>query len=453
MSKNVFFEYFRTFLLSILGAFLFVLILSGIISRQVHSEQQAAKTQDDAIDKAFIGVLIDKNKYLESQYPQDYRYNLKLGELYEISKDYKNAELEYKKAMSKAPYYEYEPKYKLTLLYVSLNRMDEAENSVLSMEERPNKRVIEYKADIYTKLGDKYYSQADYDDAAVDYQKALFYYQTIRSPEADAIKGSIASSYVYLADEKVNKMQIADAIDYLQTAQSIIDAPIIKYKLALLYIKDNPELSYKYFEEVFQAEPEIINYDEYYKFLIYMNEKAIDAGDIADANLYFYRAEKIKEFYRTNILSVNDVVINYEKGKITLNKWTKKYKVNFQFTLKNISRSNIDSLFLEIAFKDKDKIVDSYTKQFIDKKEILGVGIESPIINIKTIVPQRKGDVFPKKLTAEVYVAKTEKAYKLLLDSFEIVEAPRTRHYNAFVVKFRLFLNKIFKMLPPILVH
>lgn len=453
MNSKIFLEYLRTFFLSVLAAFIFVLTLSGIISHQVSVEQEIAKSQVDKADEAFVGLLIDKNKYLEEKYPKNYKINIKLGTLYEMTNDYKSAEAEYRKAIAKAPYNEYEPKYKLALLDITLNRLDEAQDLVSNMEERPNKRLINYKAEIYTKLGDKYYSLSDYENAAVSYQKALFYYEIINSPEINAIKSSIASSYVYLADEKVKQMQIADAIDYLQTAKSIIDAPIIKYKLALLFIKDNPELAYKYFEDVFKAEPEIINYDEYYKFLIYLNERSLAAGDIAHANLYFYRAEKIKEFYRTNILSVDDVAVGYENGKITLNKWTKKYKINFQFTLKNTSKSNIDSLFLEIVFKDKDKVIDSYLKQFINNKTILGVGIESPIINIKTMLPQKNEDVFPKKVTVDIYIAKTEDAYKLLLDSFEIKEMPKNKNSNEFVQKLRLVWQKILKILPPILVH
>lgn len=450
--RKEFFEYLRTFLLTILFVFLSVIGLLLMIQRQIYEEQTQIQAQEDTIDYYLIGVLIEKNKYLELQYPKDYTINLKLGILYEIKKDYKNSETEYKDAIAKVPYDEFKPYYKLALLYLALNRLDEAQAVMDNLADKPDKKLIEYKADIYEKLGDKYYNSADYENAIGRYEKALIYWKAIKKwKKVEYDKNSLASSYVYLTDAYLNNMKPNDAVDSLKMAMTMVDAPILRYKLALLLMKDDPALAYQYFEKVFDEAPEIINYDTYYNFLSTMVETASANGDIGEAELYRYKQKKIKEYFKINVISVDDLVLEDVKGEITLNRWLKKYTIYLEGRVKNTSKSNIDSLFLEIVFKDNNEIIGDYFKQIIDKKSSLKVGSYSPLINIRISEPQDIRDNRLKSITAEIYASKTEKSYKILLKTVEIKEETKKRQPNKFLRAIGLFYKKIASKMPSFL--
>lgn len=422
MNKNSFFEYIATILKGILIAVAIVFSLLWIMQNNIYRNEAQKQVEEETIDYYLIGVLIDKNKYYESQDPTNYKINIQLGILYKIKKDYKQAEIEFKKAAAKAPLGEYEPIFKLVDLYIFKNELDEAETILNSLDERPSKHIIKEKASLYTKLGDKYYNAADYENAIPRYRKALFYYNTIKSKETKAVENSIASAYVYDAENEVAALNINDAINSLKMALTIVDAPIVKYKLAILLMKDDPALSEKYFDEVFEKEPTIINYDTYHRFLSELASESELAGDLAKANLYRYRAQKLTDYNNENILLVNDVKIENPKGKIKRSYWSGKYDVSLQFNLKNNSAHNINNLYLEVIFKDDDKIIDTYSEKIIDSKTILGTHAKGPTVNIKTEEPLTKWDEGPKQIKVEIYAAKTDTAYKLLLSEIVIVE-------------------------------
>lgn len=428
MNKNkIFFEYLKTFFLTILVAFIVVIIFLAIIQHQVFKEESSKTIKEDTIDYYMIGVLIEKNKYLEQQYPKDYKFNIRLGVLYEVQKKLKEAEAEYKMAELKAPFGEFKPQYKLALLYLRMNRLDEAQAMMDNIAERPDKRLIRYKADIYNRLGDKYYNMADYEDAVDKYEKALFYYKIIKSDQIKTVNNSLASSFVYLADEKVKNLQIDDAIDSLEDAYKIVDAPILRYKLAILYTATNPDLAYDYFEDVFKREPSLINYDEYYKFLSDMAIVADSEGDTAKAELYRFKIKQLQEYYKSNILSIEDLRVESAEGTIKLNRWSRKYNINLKLSLKNVSNYNMNSLFLQTVFTDGNEVINDYTQQIVDSQSILKAGQVGPIINVRTFKKETGDDKSPKEIIVDIYASKSQTSYKILLKTITIKEKVKKR--------------------------
>lgn len=422
MNKKDSLEYIKTVIFTMVAAFISVLILLEVIQFNVYNELALEKQQNEVIDYYLIGVLIEKNKYQEEKFPHSYKINLKLGILYELEKDYKNSEIEFKKSIEKAPYGEYQPTYRLALLYVIQDRLNEAQALMDNISEKPQKKLIHYKGNVYNRIGNKLYDKGNYEEAAQKYEKALSYYKIIKAKETEAAENSLASSYVYLAEEKVKKIQIEDAISYLQDALKIVNAPIIKYKLALLLMNDNPDLACKYFDEVFQSEPNLINYDQYYIFLTKLAMEAISNGNLAQAELYQFRIKKMKDYYKSNILSVEDLQFEYSKGTITLNKWKRQYNINLQLKFKNVSKYNINNLYLNVIFKDKDKIIDEYYQNIADSKSLIKSYASTPTISIKSKLQQTKEDKFPKSIVAEIYATKTEKMPKILLGKIKITE-------------------------------
>lgn len=424
---NKILEYVQTAIITLFIAFLSVMGLLGIIQHNVYTQQQTKSLEKESIDYYLVGVLIEKNKYLEQQHPKNYEINLKLGMLYEVKGDFTNSEEEYYKAIKKAPYSETRPTYKLALLYLRLNKLNETQALVDNMKEHSNKSFIENKAEIYNRLGDKYYDKADYETAAWQYQKALFYYNTIKSKKIEFVKGNLASAYVYLAEEKVQKLQIDDAVLLLQKALGVIDAPILKYKLALLLVKSNPEKAYEYFQDVFQKEPNIINYQEYSSFLAERSENALLNGDIPKSKLYDHRIKKLKEYYKKNILSVNDLEIEDFSSNIRSNNWYKKYTIDVGFKVKNISKYNLNSLYIETIIKDANETIDSHFKQIADKNSPIKVNSQSPRVSLKATKKKTPLDSSPQKIIVQISAAKTPESYKILLKEFEVTEKTKRK--------------------------
>lgn len=447
-----FFEYLRTIFLTLLFTLIAIIVLLLIIQHQIYEEQLNKNLQDETINYYLIGVLIEKNKYLEKQSPDNYKINLKLGILYQIKKDYKNSELEYKQAIAKAPYNEFKPEYRLALLYLTENHCDEAETVIDKIKEKPDEKLITYKADVYEKLGDKYYNSGDYEDAIEKYENSLFYWKVIKNKKhIDYNENSLASANIYLAEQYLNNLKVDDAITSLKNALLIVDAPIIKYKLALLLMNDNHEQAYNYFEDVFKTAPELINYDTYYKFLSAMIDEENANGNSAVAELYQFKLDKIKEYFKINILSIDDIVLKDLRTKIKSNNWTKKDTIYLEARFENVSKNDINSLFVEIIFKDNNQVIADYTKQIIDLNSPLKPSQISPLISIRVSEPQTNKNNSLKNITAEIYISKTGKSYKLLLKTIEIKQKIKKNPPNKFLKKFGQIFEQITSKLPSFL--
>lgn len=445
-------EYTRTFLLTLLVSLILAIGLLKLIQYNVYKDLTKQKPEETAIDAASIGILIEKNEYLETQRPDSYKINLKLGELYELKNDYKNAELNYQKAILKAPYNQFKPKYRLALLYAKLNLLDSAQSIMDNIQERPDKKLITYKADVYKQIADKYYNNGDYENAVEKYQKSLSYWKILKNEEEiKYAENSLASSYVYLAENDLDVMKPDEAINALKMALTLVDAPILKYKLALLLMNENPELAYQYINEVFHKQPDLINYDRTCQFISKLADESEAQGDIAQADLYRYKIKELKDYFKINILSIDDIAIEDAYGEIILKRFTKKYKINLEFRLKNISKSEIDSLFLNVVFRDEKGIIDTYSEQVVDKNSILFTGFYSPTISIKSYKKQTNDDKSPKVITADIYISKTEKAHKLLLTTFELKEIIKPKQQNKFLEALTILYLRIMSKLPAFL--
>lgn len=450
-------EYLKTVGITLLVAFLLVCVLLGVIQFSVYrsyTNPTTTEDQDDpnTVDYYLIGVLIDKNKYLENQNPKNHRINLKLGMLYEIKMDYTNAEMEYKKSIAKAPYNDFVPTYKLACMYIKFNKLDEAEALTNSYPESPNKKIIKMKEDIYKKLADKYYNIGDYETAAEKYEKAMTYENVIKNKkETTYLKQSLASAYVYLSEQYLKNFQEDYAVEYMERANSILDEPILKYKLALLIMASDPNRAYNYLDEVFSKEPSIINYDKYYNFLTQMSDEAVEGGNSAQAELYNYKIKKLKEYQQNNILSVNDLQIESAFGKMQLNYWKTKYKISLEFQLRNTANYNMNSIYLDVVFKDGKEVIGNYYKQIITPSNTLDAWTETPPIVIDITKEKTGRDASPKEVTVDIYAAKTEDAYKILLGQYSIKEQINKPEMNKYLKQFLILFQKFYSKLPAFL--
>lgn len=444
-------EYLRTIGITLLVIFLSIIALFFVIKHRIYEKNVQSQIEEN-IDYELIDVMIEKNKTQEIKDPSNYKINIKLGTLYELKKDYTNAQIEFEKAINKAPRTDFKPKYKLALLYLHENEAEKAEEVINKITDFHDKKLVKYKADIFEKLGDFYYNAGNYEDAIDKYEKSLFYWQIISDmKEIKYVQNSLASSYVYLADTYVSEMEPEYAVESLKTALSMFDVPILKYKLALLLITDNPQEANKYFEEVFKEAPDLINYETYSNFLTAMADEANVNGETALAKLYQFKQKKVKEFFETNILSIDDIVIEEVEGRIKPNNLFRKYNIVLHAKLKNVSKNRIDSLFIQVVFKDKNEVIGDYTKQVVEKKLPLYPRNYSPLISIKVIEAMNFRDVRPKTITAEIYASKTENSLKLHLTTVGIQERLKPKKPNKFLLWYGKIFDEITSKLPSFL--
>ena len=420
MNRDTILEYLRIISITLIWVFFVVVIASFVIRSNVYEDLDKQIAQDEKIEYHMVGVLIQKYKLLEEKYPDQYKINLNLGMFYEIKKEYENSIEQYKIAAEKAPYSEIEPQYKLACLFIRQDELSKAESLMEGITDRPNKELIIYKGDVYIRLGDKYYYKGDYKHAVLAYEKALTYFKFAKKSRIPELEKDIASSYVYLAEDFVKNMQIDEAINSLNIANSIINAPIIKYKLAILLANSKPHLAYRYFNEVFEKEPSLINYENYYNFLSYLAFEAKNNKKVGLSNLYKYKAEKIKKYYYKNILSVDDLQVDYIEGELHYNRFLKRYKINIELRLKNTSPSEIDSLYLSVDLTDGSNYQETFSKRIVDDVDPLKSGSQTAIVNIKSSFPKEKGFKGVKRINATISASKQEKSYKINLADLTI---------------------------------
>lgn len=438
-------EYIRTFILTLIFAFFVALTIFIWLINQVNVEEALRqKNTQEFIDYELVDELINRNKMLSDLKPDDFRINLKLGLLYEIKSDYANAETQYKLAMGKAPYNEFLPQYNLAKLYISIKKYDEATDLMDKISEKPKKKLISYKGDVFYSAGNAYFYEGNYQTALDRYRKALTYYKLLKNGIViKKLRNDIASCLVYIAQKNIKELNVEDAIENLNEALAIVNAPIIKYNLALLYIYKEPLRANKYFEEVFREEPKIINFNTYYSLLNALAEEAEIDGNYSLAELYKLKMKKIKNFYTTNMLTTEDLKFTDLRKSISRNRLLSKYKFAFIFKIKNTSIYDINSLYLEIIVKENNRTLEKFNQVPVTKESPLLATQSTDFIKVDSEVLKYDKQL-PEKLDVEIYASKQNDNNKILISSFSITGAdlkktPIDRFLQKYYLRFLQF--------------
>lgn len=413
--------YLKTFVITFFVVTLIVGLIMGItwvtIPYSVRYPKMAKST--DEIDYYLIDFLIEKNQYLLARYPKNYGYNLRLGALYAIKKDYENAEKELKIAVEKSPYMAYRARYKLATLYIKMNKLKEAQQLMDEITDKPDKKLIKNKGIIYKEIGNKLFEAELYPQAASKYEKAIFYLKRCDKKEFKDTKIRLADCYESMADIFVEKGVIEDAVYYLEKADELNDKAQINYKLALLYIDSNPKKSFELLEIVRKKAPEMLNYYMYYDLLMEMSESAGALGDKAEQNLFEMKAKRFKDFVSSNILYKDDIIMTLSDINTEYNKANKTFDVDVKFQLRNNSPFNIKNLTAELIFKEKNHKVRTSSKQIFAYENIFPMGEQTSTIRISTDLNEHNLNKSVDTLDVDFYLYKKEN-HKLLVKEFQI---------------------------------
>lgn len=421
-------DYWKTFFTTLFIVVMFVVLnIFYMVHSILNGEVNQKKNNVDAVFESYlVDILIDKNNQFAKVYPKNYAVNMRLGILYSYKKDYIAAEKEFKNSIEKSLSYDYAPSYQLAKLYVKMDRLQDAQEIMDKIGEKPNKKLIRFKGDIYTLLGDSYFNQGYYALSAIKYDKALYYYKVIKFKDEKIVKERYVNACIALADKFVEIGKIDEAIMTLEKAYDLKPNMItINYKLGLLYIDNDPYKAYDLLSFVHKKSPQSMNYDVYFDLINKLANIEESKGNPTEAELYRKRAKYYQTFVKNNLLYDKDLFISVNKLDVNTDIAAQDYIMNMQFTLQNNSSLDIENLSIRAVFKDGDKVIQTLTQKIFDETRVFEAGTVTPPISIsasESYNGSNRGD----NLSVDIYAYKYPKyQVKLFSDSVkkpEVIE-------------------------------
>lgn len=422
--KNNIEDYLKTFFTTLFivmtfGVLNIFYMIHGIFNENINVSRQNV---DSAFEAYLVDMLIDKNNNILKNEPKNYAIDMRLGVLYSYKKDYQNAEMHFKNSIEKASVYDYTPTYQLAKLYVKTGRLQDAQTLIDKINEKPNKRLIRFKGDIYSLLGDSYYKQGYYALSAIKYEKAISYYSILGEKYVRAINDKYAGALTSLADKYVETGKNDEAIMALENAYEIKPKDItINYKLGLLQADNNPYRALDLFSYVIKKNPQKMNYDLYIDVLNNLSEIELKKENYTNSELYQKRVRQYKKFVKNNILYEKDLFIDIVKSEIKTDIAAKEFILTLQFTLQNNSDLDIDNLTINAIVKDNGNVIQNFNQKIYDEVRIFKAGTVSPPLIVSASEPyknRRSGS-----LDIEVYAYKYPK-YTVKLYSASVPKPP-----------------------------
>ena len=391
--------------------------------KNVENKLKKSVKYNEKIEYYMVGLMIEQTKYFQALNPYDYTIDARLGYLYMLYKEYENSEKAYKMAIEKMPNNVYEPYQGLALVYIRQNKYEEAENLINSLNDKPNEKLIDMKGELYEKLGNCYYKDGYYYQAAKKFERSLFYYTKLKKKPKETIlrlNECIATSYMNLADMFLDEGKYDYTVKLLNKAEEYMpDSIAIKYKKALALLDSDPEQAEKLMDIVFKKDPEHTNFYIYYDLLKKLVIKSYNAKKFAEAKLYKYKAEKLTEFVQDNIIYKNEIAFDAVEAYATIKK--KKANIVFKFKIRNLSRLDLRKLHVNIIFKNNDQEIYRFEQELFNNSMYLTMHEETPVLDIKLEKPIKISSKNKPNLTANVELYKNPKyIYKIGVYSIPI---------------------------------
>ena len=417
-------DYIKTFfttlfIVLIFGIFNIFYMIHNIFNQDINAKKQNI---DSTFEAYLVDFLIDKNKDFAAKFPKNYAVNMRLGILYSYKKDYTNAEKEFKNSIEKAVAYDYTPSYQLAKLYVKTNRLQEAQYLMDKIGDKHNRRLLRFKGDIYSFLGDAYYNGGYYALSVIKYEKSIMYYNAIKEKLMAPTKVKMVNAYISLADKYVENGKIDEAIMALENAYDLNPKNVVlNYKLGLLYIDNNPKKAYELLSFVNKKEPQILNYDVYFDLINKISDIEIQNENYTTGELYRKKAFQYQKFVKNTVLYNKDLFIDVTKTEIRADIAAQEFIATLQFTLQNNSGLDIDNLTIHAVFKDGDTVINNYKQKIYDDIKIFKAGEVSPPIVVSASEPYKNRH--SGSISVDVYAYKYPK-YNVKLYSASVPKPP-----------------------------
>lgn len=408
-------KYLMTFITTLLIVILFCI---GYMTTMYIIKNPEFTHYKDSENELLV-YLIEKYKFLEKQNPSNYVINLKLGILYEAKNELKEAEKEYKKAITKRPFRKYAPDFRLANMYINQKKIDEALYIVENIGDFYSLDMFNLKANFYYHLGDDYFIKGDYYAALNFYQTATFYYKKLPEYNFKVINKRIVDCYVNIAKNEIEKGHIETAMAMFKKAEVSNFQPILSYKLALLYYEVEPLKSLEYFEKTFKADPTIINYQLYVELLKNLETESKQNNDKLSADLYRTKLKNLERFINYTRVLQDDFEIKIYKKKFKKALFNNNKILKLEFTVKNKTNIPVKHLYVTTEVSDDSDILGSETYFVKSSKQVMKFNGETEKIKLKKQIEYADAES-TNKVNINIYVGKKKNVKKTYITTINM---------------------------------
>lgn len=408
---QLFIEYVRTIFCSFLVALFISLGLTIKARNEMIRDIISMPKEQSEADRKLALEIISQTDLIKDLKNKNAQVCIHAGEIYETAGDYSNAQRAYELAIEKQKVINYNPYFSLVRVLVAQQKFDLADALLENIADKPDKKLIKFKARSYITIGDKYYSIGKFLSAAKKYEKAYFYYNKFSKKDSaveESIKNRIINSYIEVADLMVKSGLNSEAVRFLKHAEALSpDSFNIRYKLAIILSDLDPEKSVEYIELLMSEAPQDIDYNVYNTALMKAANIADLDGRTTQAKYYRYKLHSIDLFIARKVIYKNDIEVRLQDFKIK--KVLFRYPLKLSYEFLNVSSSNISNLNVDFVLCLKDKPVEIITKMIANKEKPLYGYAEKPF-NIDVLF---KKNIFTKKefenYSVKIYLYKDKK--------------------------------------------
>ncbi len=419
--KKELLAYMRTACIAFLVGTLIAVLLSFHARSEMIKNLYENKEEKSIIERQIAQQIVSKTDFIKSLNGKNYAICMKVGQLYETAGEYQKAEYAYHLALQKVKDKIYTPYYRLIVVYIAQDKVDDAEKLISQIHDSNNLNLILVKTRSYIVLGDKYYSENKFLKAASNYEKAMYYYSRLKKQDKivlKSIKQRLIDSYREAATVIIKYGYNSDAVRFLKKALKYDpNNDDIKYRLAIVYADLDPIKSVEYFEKLTKQIPQNIDYNVYSRALM----KAANIEDIkgngTKAKYYRYKVHSLELFVNNKVVYKDDIDIFLDSFEIK--KTLFKYRLNANFRFRNNSANTIYKMTTEFILrqgnKEKEKIVlkniNKNNPFFSNGGELKNIEIEMG----KNIYTKRELD----KYYIDIFMYK-DPQYKTLVGTFKL---------------------------------
>lgn len=413
--------YLKTAGISFIAATIFTVLLSFHARSEMIKNLYANKNEKTKIEQQLAIQIVSNADLTAKISDKNYSFCMKVGNLYELAGDYLKAEYAYYNAYKKSPTGIYDDELKLVTVLILQNKIDEAKKIINSVTDTNTLRLIRFKTRANIIVGDYYYTNGKFLKAADAYEKAYYYYNRLTKKDKiikESIRQRVINAYLEASYIIIKNGYNTDAVRFLKKALKYDpDNLKILYRLAIVYADLDPVVAFEYFEPLINKIPHEIDYSVYTKSLMKAANIMDIEGDGIKAKYYRYKVHSFDLFAGRKIVYKEDIELEPKDIKIKKKFFT--YRINSEFSLKNVSSQDISNLSAEFILRhggDEKKI---RTIICARPKEPLFSNGEALSLKIKF------GDkIFTKKelkkYSIDIYLYKDPK-YKTLISSYKIL--------------------------------
>ena len=368
-------EYLATIIVTIIVVTL--ICLCAELDLLFNSEQKVNNRELDIANLIEFCKIEQLEKRLKRE-PSNYVVAIRLAKNYEKLQEYSKANNYYSEAVkisNNSPYSAYS--YAMFLARQGLYGMSTELAENLSLQ---NKKSTSYRAQIYEEIAKTLNKNKEFEAEVKAYQIA---YKYAKNQKDDSLTNRIiegyAKSYINLADVHVEADDIKSAILDLNNSLEILELPLAKYKLGLIYQNIDKVKAEKYFSDVLASDIYLINPYIYNKLLVDLIEESKLHKNRHSVDFYALRMNKLQKLMKNHYVFKNEVLIsNFHivELKKLLSK-QKQYSAYIDIT--NNTNTRLDKLYLQVEMFINNK-------QYVVKKEVINrAGSVQPYESVKDV--------------------------------------------------------------------